>query len=147
VRAPIDNSIDHFRCSTFEKIEELSEKLLAKSTVARFVDKGKDSGVVARLIERLREAIVCYQVGGYCTPASNVVDRGADIAAASDVPSNNSPRSKAMFPIASGISTDRPLSQVIVRYALETSRGNPPQYDRNSTCSQLNRNPHQSRTS
>ena len=60
------------RYSTFEKIEELSKKLLAKSTIARFVDKGEDSKVVARLIERLREAIVCYQVGDYCAPASDV---------------------------------------------------------------------------
>jgi len=55
------------RCSTFGKIEELSQKLLAKGTIARFADKGEDSKVVARLIERLREAIVCYQVGDYCT--------------------------------------------------------------------------------
>ena len=55
------------RRSTFEKIEELSQKLLAKGTIARFADKGEDSKIVARIIERLREAIVCYQVGGYCT--------------------------------------------------------------------------------
>ena len=49
--------------SAFKEIEELSQKLLAKSAVARFVDKGEDSKVVVGLVERLREAIVCYQVG------------------------------------------------------------------------------------
>ena len=62
------------RCSTFEKIEELSKKLLAKSAVTRLTDKGEDSKVVARLIERLREAIVCYQVGKYCASVSSTVD-------------------------------------------------------------------------
>jgi len=45
----------------------MSKKLLAKGTFARFVDKGEDSKIVAKLIERLREAIVRYQVGEYCT--------------------------------------------------------------------------------
>jgi len=45
----------------------MSQKLLAKGTVARFADKGEDSKIVAKLIERLREAIVCYQVGDYRT--------------------------------------------------------------------------------
>ena len=92
-------------CSTFEKIEELSNKLLAKSTVARFVDKGEDSKVVARLIERLREAIVSYQVGNRWTPASKIADRGVDIAAASNLPPNNSPRGR-VFPTVSRIGVD-----------------------------------------
>ena len=68
-------SIPNSCCSTFEKIEELSQKLLAKSTITRLVDKGEDSKTVARLIERLREAIICYQVGGCCTPVLGIVDR------------------------------------------------------------------------
>lgn len=57
------------RCSTFRKIEELSQTLLAKGAIARFVDKEGDSRVVARLIERFREAIMCYQVSeGYIRP-------------------------------------------------------------------------------
>ena len=63
------------RCSTFKKIEELSQKLLAKSVITRFADKGEDSKIVAKLIERLREAIVCYQVGNYCASALNIIDR------------------------------------------------------------------------
>jgi len=57
------------RCSTFGKIEELSLKLLAKSAAASFSDKKEDSKVVERLVERLREAIVCYQVGDHCALA------------------------------------------------------------------------------
>ena len=91
------------RCSAFEKIEELALRLLAKRTIARFADKGGDSKVVASLIERLREAIVCYQVGGHSTPVSvpNIVNSGTDITTASNIPSNHSSHS-SVFPIASG---------------------------------------------
>ena len=58
-------------CSTFKKIEDLSRKLLAKGAAARFLDKGKDSQMVARLIDRLREALVCYQVC-CCYPAASI---------------------------------------------------------------------------
>ena len=115
------------RCSTFEKIEDLSKKMLAKSAVARFVDKGEDSKAVARLIERLREAIVCYQVCDCCATGSNTANRRADIPTAGNLPQNHSPRSK-VFPITSGISADRSVSQVIVRYTLEASGGNPLQH-------------------
>ncbi|KAF9652211.1 hypothetical protein BDM02DRAFT_3161863 [Thelephora ganbajun] len=46
--------------SALEEIEERSRELLAKGTAARFADK--DSGEVAGLVERLREAITHYQI-------------------------------------------------------------------------------------
>jgi len=52
-------------CSALEEIEKRSQVLLAKGTAARFVDKGGDSGEVAKLIERLQEAIAHYQVSKY----------------------------------------------------------------------------------
>ena len=48
--------------SALEEIKKRSQELLAKGTTDRFVDKTADSGEVARLIERLREAIAHYQV-------------------------------------------------------------------------------------
>ena len=81
--------------STFKQVEELSEKLSAKSSFIRFVDRGEDAKVVARLIERLREAIVCYQVRRRYHPQSSVADRGPDISTASDLPSNHSSHSKS----------------------------------------------------
>ena len=36
--------------------------MLAKGAAARFIDEGKDSGEVAKIIERLQEAITHYQV-------------------------------------------------------------------------------------
>jgi hypothetical protein len=48
--------------SALERIEKRSQELLAKGVAARFIDKGADSGEVARLIEHLREAITHYQV-------------------------------------------------------------------------------------
>ena len=65
------------RHRTFEKIEEISQKLLAKGTVARFMDKGEDSNTVARLIERLREAIVCYQASEDRTSVLSAIDIGS----------------------------------------------------------------------
>ena len=53
------------RCSTFKRIEEESQQILAKNPVARFIDKGGDSGNVARFIERLRKALLRYQVRKY----------------------------------------------------------------------------------
>jgi len=84
--------------STFEKIEQLSQKLLAKRTIARFADKGEDSKIVAKLIERLREAIVCYQVGSYYASVLFIIERrggGVDIPTASDLPSDHSYHSRS----------------------------------------------------
>lgn len=55
----------------FRQIKEESQKLLAKNALTRFADKAQDSSIVARLVERLREAIVSYQVGN-CPSAPSV---------------------------------------------------------------------------
>ena len=60
--------------SAFKEIEELSQKLLTKSAIARFADRGEDSKIVVGLVERLREAIVCYQVGEQLPLAQGTVD-------------------------------------------------------------------------
>lgn len=52
--------------STLEEIEKRSEELLAKGVATRFVDKAGDSEEVAKLVERLREAITHYQVSDNC---------------------------------------------------------------------------------
>ena len=48
--------------SALDEIEKRSQVLLEKGKAARFVDKGRDSGEVVKLVERLREAITRYQV-------------------------------------------------------------------------------------
>jgi len=48
-----------------EEIEKRSQGMLSRGFAVRFLDKGEDSKEVARLIEQLRDAIVCYQVSGY----------------------------------------------------------------------------------
>ena len=53
--------VDDLR-SVLEEIEERSRALLEKGKAARFVDKGRDSGEVVKLVERLRDAITRYQV-------------------------------------------------------------------------------------
>ena len=49
-----------------EEVEKRSRALLEKRAVARLVDKGDDSAEVVRLVERLREAIIHYQVSENC---------------------------------------------------------------------------------
>ena len=49
--------------STFDQVEEESQKLLAKNAITRFMEKGEDSQLIVTLVERLREGIVSYQVG------------------------------------------------------------------------------------
>ena len=48
--------------SALEEIEKRSQELLEKGKAARLVDKGRDSGEVVKLVERLRNAIIRYQV-------------------------------------------------------------------------------------
>ena len=60
------------RYSTFRQIEDESQKLLTKNATTRFLDKGGDAKVAATLIERLREAIVSYQVGSDRSALSTV---------------------------------------------------------------------------
>ena len=108
--APTDP--DHHR-STFQKIEEISQKLLAKSTMTQFTDKGEDSKMRARLIERLREAIVCYQVANHCVLVSGIIaTRGVDIATKDNPPSNRSSHGRSSC--YSEIDGDQPVSQGII---------------------------------
>ena len=48
---------------SLEAIEKRSRVILEKGKVARTLDKRKDSGMVAKLVEELRQAILLYQVG------------------------------------------------------------------------------------
>ena len=48
--------------SVLGEVEDRSQVLLEKGKAARFVDKGRDSGEVVKLVERLRDAITRYQV-------------------------------------------------------------------------------------
>ena len=55
-----------------EDIEKRSQVLLEKGKAARFLDKGRDSGEVVKLVERLRDAITRYQVSEDRFVASNM---------------------------------------------------------------------------
>jgi hypothetical protein len=77
VRRPSDHgtTIPNGHRSAFKAIEEMSQKMLTKSAIARFADKGEDFKVVVGLVERLREAIICYQVGEQLPLTLGIVDR------------------------------------------------------------------------
>jgi hypothetical protein len=72
-----DAGHDQRNSRKFKQIEDLSEKLSAKGSIPRFVDRGEDSKAVAKLIEGFRETILYYQVGYHYYPQSFVVDGGA----------------------------------------------------------------------
>src|SRR6202000_449444 len=44
-------------------IEKRCQRLSEKKKVAKMLDKKRDSGAIAKLIEQLRQAILIYQVG------------------------------------------------------------------------------------
>jgi len=48
--------------SVLEEIERRSQALLEKGKAARFIDKGRDSGEVVKLVKLLQDAITRYQV-------------------------------------------------------------------------------------
>jgi hypothetical protein len=48
---------------SLEGIEKRSQSLLDKGKGARILDKNRDSGMAAKLVEELRQAILLYQVG------------------------------------------------------------------------------------
>ena len=55
------------RCSSLEDVGKRSMAILEKGKVARVLDKARDSGEVVRLVEKLRQAILIYQVSsGRC---------------------------------------------------------------------------------
>jgi len=56
-----------------EEIEKRSNELLGKGKAARFVDKGRDSGEVVKLVERLRDVVTRYQVSEDRFVASNTI--------------------------------------------------------------------------
>jgi hypothetical protein len=98
--------------------------IAGKGTAARFVDKGEDSGEVARLVERLREAITHYQVSENFDRVEYYSHRRTDIATASDLRPNHQPHCED-FPVCLHpfYTDDRSFHQVFFRYPLETSRG------------------------
>ena len=51
------------RSSSLEGIEKRSRMLLDKGKVAKILDKKQDSGMIVKLVEELRQAILIYQVG------------------------------------------------------------------------------------
>ena len=102
------------RCSTFKQIEEFSQKLLAKSAIVRFADKGEDSKVVAKLIERLREAIVCYQVCNCSPSVSSIVDKVEQISQQQAIYRQITHLTVRLLRLISETSADQSVSKVIV---------------------------------
>ena len=110
--------------SALEDIEKRSRVLLEKRAVAQLVEKGEDSAEVARLVERLREAVTHYQVS-----ASRVFPLGTThgrigITTASDLQSKHQPYCMHLPScLPTFYSCVAPFRQVLFPDALETSRG------------------------
>jgi len=68
------STVPNYHYSTFKTIEEISQKLLGQGNIAQFVNKEENSKVVVKLVERLQQAIVCYQVSKSRTSVPSTVD-------------------------------------------------------------------------
>ena len=62
---------------------------MEKGKVARVLDKGRDSEEVIKLIEKLRQAILVYQVGAKLCQKLESLICGAGITAAINIQQNN----------------------------------------------------------
>ena len=60
---------------SLEEIEKRSQMLSEKGKVAKFLDKKRDAGVIVRLVEQLRQAILVYQVSTAGNYRSSRVDQ------------------------------------------------------------------------
>jgi hypothetical protein len=104
------------------KIERRSKELLEKVRATPSVDKGKDSGDVAKLVGQFQEVIACYQVSEklillrVCDSHERI-----DITTASDLRQDHEPCGE-YIPVSLRFPDDRCHHSVILRYALETPR-------------------------
>jgi hypothetical protein len=73
----------HYR--VLDDIGRRSVALLEKGKLARVLDKGRDSEEVIKLIEKLRQAILVYQVGAKLGQKLESLIRCAGIAAAVNI--------------------------------------------------------------
>ena len=105
-----------------EEIEKRSQALLEKGKTARFVDKGRDSGEVVKLVERLRDAITRYQVSEDRFVGSNGTYTAGQVSqqqAIYDQITNLTVRTLRLDSIL--CTHDRPCHQVFFQHPLEVS--------------------------
>ena len=72
-----------------DDIGKRSVALLEKGKIVRVLDKGRDSEEVIKLIEKLRQAILVYQVGAKLCQKLESLICGAGIAAAINIQQSN----------------------------------------------------------
>ena len=105
-----------------EEIEQRSQSLLEKGKAARFVDKGRDSGEVVKLVERFRDAITCYQVSKDRFVASNATYIAGQISQQQAIYDQITDLTVRVFQLIFILYTDdRFYHQVFFQYPLETS--------------------------
>ena len=108
-----------------EEIEKRAQELVEKGVAARFVDKGGDSREVAGLIERLREAIVHYQVSKNCLVSTSMIHTGGQVSQQQAIYDQITNLTVIIFRAVSIIHADNPFfHQDFFRYLVETSGGN-----------------------
>ena len=111
--------------STLEEIGRRSGALLEKGIAARFVDKGEDSKEVARLIERLREAIIHYQVSGNHFVASGMIQADVQVSQQQAIYDQITGLTVRTFRFLSIFYADnQSFRQDFLRHPFKTSRGN-----------------------
>ena len=110
--------------SALEEIEKRAQKLMEKTAAARFIDKGSDSREVAGLVERLREAIVHYQVRKNCLVSTSMIHTGGQVSQQQAIYDQITNLTVIILRVVSIPHADNPFfPQVFFRYPLETSGG------------------------
>ena len=109
--------------STLEDIEKRSKVLLEKGVAARFIEKEGDSKEVARLIERLREAIALYQVSESWIVSPGATYTGGQLSQQQAIYDQVTDLTVRIFRFISIVYTDdQPFRLVVFRCTLEISR-------------------------
>jgi len=116
-------------CSALEEIEKRSNELLGKVRAARFVDKGRDSVDVVKLVETLRDAVTRYQVSEDWFVASNTIYTAGQVSQQQAIYDRITDLTVRFFRSALNLYTDnRPCHQVFFQHPLEAPRGGADQW-------------------
>jgi len=102
--------------SALGDVEKRSQELLERGRATQFVDKGRDSGEVARLVEQFQEAITHYRVSKNHSVGPGVTHTRIGITTASDLRQNNWPHCEH-FPVYFSLSCadDRSHHRVVLQ--------------------------------
>ena len=110
-----DTSCPHTRLTLYRSLEAIGKQSLAlsdKGKVARVLDKKQDSEKVIGLVEKLRQAILIYQVSGKHCRDRKALTRGPGITATVDIQPSRPFDGEFLLPVP-GLETKRWIQGIL----------------------------------